>query len=129
MISRLGSANPVLEQALKFSPQVNQRIASLQAALFAVSANGLSELLLSDGDPRFESSRYHAIAAEFDEQYFSQPEGSEQSLSEFSKARSTASLAYALAGEPEEALYEAIASLDDPDALIQLVLRRLHESA
>jgi hypothetical protein len=76
MTSRLASTNPVLERALKSTSQASQRIASLQAALFAVSENGLSEVLLSNGAPKYESSKYRVISTEFDEQYFNQPEGS-----------------------------------------------------
>jgi len=129
MTSRLGSAKPLLEQALKESSRSNQSAASLKAALFAVSRNGLSGVFLLNGESRYESQKCHTIAAEFDEQYFAQPEGSEQSLSNFSKARSVSALAFALAGEHDEAIYEAMTSLNDSDELEQLVLGSLRGSA
>lgn len=77
--------------------------------------------------------RLEDLASEFDEEYFRQSEEidstqEQKALQYFSKARAISALAFALSTDASlchEAIYEAIAAVDDPDVLIRRLIEAL----
>jgi hypothetical protein len=76
-----------------------------------------------------------ACAAELDDEYFrldeeGEPAQKQEALRLFSKARATSALVFALSGDEaqlHEAIYEAIAAMDDPGDLMRLIDGTLRE--
>ncbi|MFO0759770.1 MAG: hypothetical protein U0359_25000 [Byssovorax sp.] len=96
------------------------------------AATGLQRL--RTGEPVEDSLRaeLESLAARLDDEYLrlDELETSERTevLRLFSKARATSALAYALSEDvsaPQEAIYEAIAAMDDPVNLTRMLEARL----
>ena len=133
---RLDSVQPRLAEAFRRASPLRQREATRLACEGAASAAELSgpevdaalETLRTGGPARADlRADLEALAARLDEEYFRlDQDGTEvdqpAALRVFSKARATSALAFCLAPNPgdlHEAIYEAIAALEDPRELVQ----------
>jgi hypothetical protein len=137
-IFRLDSVAPKLAESFRRASSAKRKQAARVACeLAAVSAGvagqeiglALDELRRGSAAEPALRHRLEGLAAQFDDQYLQvDEEGDDNTKSEtlrlFSKARATSALALALTDDPEqlhEAIYEAIAALDDPDELVRVV--------
>jgi len=132
---RLDSVSPTLAERFRQAPQANRRKAARLACEKAASSVGLRdddvalglEALRSEALPGSSlRGRLERLVASFDDEYVQlEEEGKKaEALSCFSKARATSALVFALsedATQLHEAIYEAIASLDDPAEFVQSV--------
>jgi len=138
MISRLDSISRELAGELRNATSVVRRKAAAIACEIAASRTSLEGYAVTAALESLRSGKQvddvlrqqlKGIAARFDDQYFRLKErGGEEAKAEvlqlFSKARAASALACAFsenAGNLEEAIYEAIAAMDDPADVIQPV--------
>lgn len=137
-IPRLESVSPHLAESFRQASPLKQRQAVLEACVTAASRVGLEE---EEANAAIEILRYgsaatskmreqlETLAAHYDDQYFElSEEGDKATESDalllFSKARVAAALAFALSEDSRqlhEALYEAIAAINDPTEVMQVV--------
>lgn len=137
-ISRLESVSPRLAESFRQASPLKQRQAALEACVTAASRVGLEEkevnaaiemLRCGSAATPMVREQLETLAARYDDQYFElSEEGDEATKSDalllFSKARVAAALAFALSedsGQLHEALYEAIAAINDPTEVMQAV--------
>lgn len=141
-ISRLESLSPRLAESFRQASLLKQRQAALEACIIAVSRVGLEENevnaaieMLRCGGAAKSSVReqLEMLAARFDDEYFELDEGGDEvtkseALRLFSKARAATALVFALSEDPgqlHEAVYEAIAAMNDPAEVMQGVDKAL----
>jgi hypothetical protein len=139
---RLDSISPKLAESFRHATPAQQRKATLAACGLAVSRAGLEgegvatvlEHLRHGGKvDRDLLRKIESLAALLDDEYFRlDEEGDETKRPEvlrlFSKARAASALGFALSEEPgqlHEAIYEAIAAVDDPTEVIGPVAEAL----
>lgn len=137
VVSRLDSIAPALAARFRQASADKRRQAALLACQYATTAVWLvtpevgEALVVLQGLATATSSlrqRLEEMAVDFDDQYFrldeqGDPANKDEALRLFSKARATSALAFALSGEDQlhEALYEAVAAVNDPEELTRLV--------
>ncbi|WP_437685681.1 hypothetical protein [Sorangium sp. So ce176] len=137
-VFRLDSVSPTLAESFRRASSAKRRQAAVVACELAASSADLAgqEVGLglaalrggAAGQPDLRQ-RLEDLAAHFDDEYLRLNEEVDESrkaetLRLFSKARAASALAFALIHEPgelHEAIYEAIAALDDPSELIRVV--------
>lgn len=138
---RLDSISPLLAESFRSAPALKRRRAARlasEAALLSVALTEQSvkhaiEVLRSGTHLRPElRAELKALAARFDDEYLRLDEegGTEKSqvLKLFSKARAISALAFALSdnsAELHEAIYEAIAAMEDSRDLVVKVQHAL----
>lgn len=139
---RLDSVAPQVADRFRLAAPNARRHATLLACEHCVSATGLSgadveralEVLRSAALPGPElRHRLEALAAGLDEEYFrinedDAPGRKHEALRAFLKARAASALAFALTENDaclHEAIYEAIAAIEDPALLVGLMDRAL----
>lgn len=138
-VSRLDSKFPQLAESFRQATISKQRKAAVTACLIAVKRTGLEEGEVNAAIDILRSEelvsaslqkRLESLAALLDDEYFRLNEaGDESALDIFSKARAAAALSAILSGDPRqlhEAIYEAIAALDDPEEIVNSVENALH---
>lgn len=137
---RLDSVSPRLAASFRQAPPAKRRRAARLACEIAVSSIGLSdreivlalEMLRSEAPiPAPLRLKIESLAAHLDEEYFRLDKEAEENdgdkaeaISYFSKARAASAVMFALSnddGQLHEAIYEAIAALDDPSGLVSSV--------
>ena len=127
---RLDSIAPLIAERFRRAPPDVRRRATLVAIEHAIAATGVSgsdvdaalEVLRSATPPPTNlRQRFETSAAEHDEEYIQLSETGQRetaALWAFSKARALAALAFALSNdELHEAIYEAMAAVDDTERL------------
>ncbi|WP_434046052.1 MULTISPECIES: hypothetical protein [Sorangium] len=137
-VVRLDSFSPALaERFRKASPQ-KRRMAAVVACEFASAAAHLSDqevalaldaLRHDKAAPPFLQQRLECLAAQFDDEYLRLDQEEDESrkpesLRLFSKSRATWALVFALFHDPaqlHEAIYEAIAAMNDPEELVRAI--------
>lgn len=137
-VFRLDSVSPALAESFRRASSAKRRQAAVIACKLAASSADLSgqevDLALdalrvgAAGQPELRE-RFEGLAAHFDDGYLRLEEEEDESnttesLRLFSKARAASAFAFALTDEPgqlHEAIYEAIAALDDSGELIRAV--------
>jgi hypothetical protein len=143
--SRLTTIDPSLVAALDAAQPTQRRAASLAAVAFAVTANASTQPIL---DAALQVLRVGSLAdteiltavnelvSQLDDHYFSLAELAESGgasqdtvLVAFQQARAANALAFALAGQADEAIYEAFAATNDVAGLRKLVVSALPVSS
>lgn len=136
--NRLDSSNPQLAEALRRASDLQRREATRVAcerAASATEANGpeVAAAILAFRAGKAPGPRLRedleAAAARLDEEYFRLEEqgpvaAKAEALRLFSKARATSAFAFAMSTDPGElhdAIYEALAAVDDPRDIIRPV--------
>ena len=141
-VFRLDSIAPAVAERFRRAPASGRRYAALLACEHAAATVGLpmeevdEALAVLRGTTVPTPSlreRLEELSAELDDEYFRSAEESDstqdpEALRLFSKARATSALAFALSTEDSalhEAIYEAIAALDDPTHVLRIVEQAL----
>lgn len=135
---RLDSVAPAVAERFRQAPANRRRQAVLVACEYAATVVGLTEREVGQAldvlreavspDPSLRE-RLERAAAELDDGYLrlneeGEPARKQEAVRLFSKARATSALAFALSTDEaqlHEALYEAIAAVDDPGHMTRLV--------
>lgn len=139
-MSRLQGTYPELYSRFQQAPPPARRAATLAACRYAVAqaefdhaavAAALTALEQGIPAPPVLKSQLEALAAGFDEEYFELQEAYEEGeasekeyLRPFNRARALAALRFAVEGSSAaaaEALYEALATTDDPSRLLAVI--------
>src|SRR5262245_6128624 len=126
--SRLATAYPDLDQAIRAAPPDRAIAAAWAVAQWAIRKTGLSHRSISDASADGPVGAVAALAAQLDERYFELQElceegecSQEQVLAAFQVARAAAALEFAIRGESSEAIYEAASCCDDLSELRRAV--------
>lgn len=138
---RLDSVSPLLAESFRSAPALKRRRAARLASEAALSSVALTEQSVKHAIDGLRSGTHlrpelraelKALAARFDDEYLRLDEegGTEKSqvLKLFSKARAISALAFALSDNPaelHEAIYEAIAAMEDSGDLVVKVQHAL----
>jgi hypothetical protein len=137
-VFRLDSVSSTLAESFRRASSAQRRQAAVVACELAASSAdledqevGLALDAVRSGAARQPGlqKRLESLAAHFDDEYLRLDEEGDESMKSdavrlFSKARAASALAFALADEPgqlHEAIYEALAALDDPSELVRAV--------
>ena len=135
---RLDSMAPATAERFRQASSSRRREAVLVACQHAATSVGLAaeevsealDVLRRAATPGVSlGRRLERLAAELDDQYFRLDEGGDavrkqEAVRLFSQARATSALAFALSADGahlHEAIYEAIAAMDEPGELVRLV--------
>lgn len=139
-MSRLDAISPALSELFSHAAPARQRSAARAACAMALAEAGLADseaaagldLIASGGEGAALRQRLDAIAEAFDDRYFDLSDDTDnltpEALVAFSKARAVAAVAFGLSGDSEglrEALYEALAAVEDPDGMAGVIQREL----
>jgi len=129
MPTRLAAIAPNLDAALAAGDRSRCARAALAAAQQAAELCGLANaapgLALTEGN----LTKIGALVRTFDEEYLSHQQSGREHLTPFARARAASAIAFALRGEPHEAIYEAIVATDDPACVARIVNQVLKQDA
>lgn len=122
MPSRLESIAPEIEAQLGSLSLAQRTSLALQVATWTIEQNCAENSELMVAVASGNKALAESVSNSFDENYFATQEiNPVESLRNFCCARAASSLAFALANNLSEAIYEAIIATDDISAVQQLV--------
>ena len=134
MASRLSSVAPELEEQLKSSATSMRHRSSLAVAAFAVAQSGLNSPLISATLSAHDSPNISALSRllqELEQSYYdlqadeeAKPTKDKHALTAFSQARAVNAVLYAVSGQYDEAIYEAIIATDNVAGVSQLLAQQ-----
>lgn len=131
-MSRLETFSPKLARELRHANPIRRRRAAFEACLAATSAENMESSELAearkflrkgDGEQAQLEQQLRMLASKLDEEYLTlNSAGKEvEAMRFFSSARIATAWMFALSGEPDEAVYEALIAVGDPKAVIRAV--------
>ncbi|HLF06870.1 MAG TPA: hypothetical protein VI893_06850 [Thermoplasmata archaeon] len=143
-VTRLSTISAGLADAFQRAPEANRKRATAFACEYAVKASVLSGREIEEGLDVLRASKpasrelaveLDRLVSQLDDAYLSLADAPDErsrkeSMVRFSRARAASALTIALAGDQanlHEAIYEAVASVEDPSELLRLVREALGE--
>lgn len=122
MPSRLESIAPDIEAQIGSLPLTQSASLAFQVAAWAIKQNCAENKQLKIAVASGNKALAESVSNSYDESYFATQETKPaESLSNFCCARAASSMAFALANNPSEAIYEAIMATDNISSVRQLV--------